>query len=82
MEAEAVLTFFRALKSEQQCGLEEVVLYDEETAKAYRIRVTVESVPAYLRQSYSSRYGFTSSPPRSWPRRVFNRLRNAPGASS
>lgn len=82
MEAEAVLAFFRSLKSAQQPGLEETVIYDEEAAKAYRIRVTVETVPAYLRQSYSARYGFASNAETSWPRRVLNRLKHAKGASA
>lgn len=82
MEADAALTFFRAIKGAQRPGLEEIVIYDEETAKAYRIRVSVESVPAYLRQSYSARYGFATSAYVSWPRRILNRLRPAKGASA
>ena len=82
MDAEAVLTFFRSLKEGNQRGSEETVLYDDESGEAYRIRVTVEKVPAYLRQSYSSRYGMTGRAYLSWTRRVMNRLRHVPGATS
>jgi hypothetical protein len=60
LEPESVLAFYRALKKTQAPGAEETILYDQETGKAYRIRVTVEDVPAYLRQSYSDRYGFAA----------------------
>lgn len=82
MEAEAVLTFFRSLKSTQQSGQEETVLYDEESGKAYRIRVTVETVPNYLQQSYRARYGSDAKAGMSLPRRAFNRFKQAKGASA
>jgi hypothetical protein len=82
MNAEAVLAFFRSLKDAHHGGSEETVLYDEESGKAYRIRATVETVPAYLRQSYSARYGMTGKAYVSWPRRFANRFRHLPGAAA
>jgi hypothetical protein len=81
VDAEAVLNFLGSLKTTGQSGSEETVLYDEETGKAYRIRVDVEAVPAYLRQSYSSRFGSTSKLYTSWPRRVLNRFRHVSEAA-
>jgi hypothetical protein len=81
LEAEAVLTFFRSLKSTRQSGQEETILYDEESHQAYRIRVTVEPVPGYLQQSYTARYGLNTTA-MALPRRVFRRWKQARGASA
>ena len=76
MDTEAVLSFLRALQAGQQHGTEEAVLYDEESGKLYRIGVRVEAVPAYLRQTFSSRYGLTGKRYVSWPRRFVRRIRH------
>lgn len=65
---EASMPFIRTLASQ------ETLIYDEERGQLYRITAKVETVPAGLRRSYASRYGYTGRPYISQTRRIFDRL--------